>query len=33
MLEPLNGYYHSLSFIKPDYDKIIDDKMIAIKNK
>ncbi len=31
MVKPLNGFYHVLSFIKPDYDKIIDDKTINIK--
>tara|TARA_B110001454_G_scaffold217567_1_gene243215 strand:+ start:939 stop:1241 length:303 start_codon:yes stop_codon:yes gene_type:complete len=30
MLEPLNGYYHVLSFLKPEYDKIIDNKTIDI---
>ena len=30
MIEPLNGYYHKLSFLKPEYDKIIDDKIIDI---
>ena len=30
MVEPLNGYYHKLSFLKPEYDKIIDDKTIDI---
>ena len=30
MVEPLNGYYHALSFLKPEYDKIIDDKIIDI---
>ena len=30
MIEPLNGYYHKLSFLKPEYDKIIDDKTIDI---
>ena len=30
MIEPLNGCYHLLSFIKPEYDKIIDDKTIDI---
>ncbi len=26
MLQPLEGSYHALSFLKPSYDKIIDDK-------
>jgi len=30
MVEPLNGYYHILSFLKPNYDCIIDDKIIDI---
>ena len=30
IVEPLNGYYHLLSFLKPEYDKIIDDKTIDI---
>ena len=28
MLEPLKGSYHCLSFLKPAYDKIIDDKAL-----
>lgn len=28
MLEPLKNCYHKLSFLKPEYDMIIDDKAV-----
>jgi hypothetical protein len=31
MLSPLKNYYHNLSFLKPDYDKIIDIKSATIQ--